>query len=289
MFLAEKKNEGKEVSSTEDVAEESAVVEKPQMKEKKGQVRSNGSDHPLLFQTWRLSWFNLAKEGKPAHQHAIDDLLGLLSVTALSTDAVENEEKQAKPSGWAKKANHWKNIHRKKIVHLMVWSWLIPKSLKLSRLGLLGCIIQVFTDPSRIQFIIFAENELFLNIYFFVSAGISVFSFNVRHTGVRFVTLSLCMFIALLDTETHMSPGSAVSQDYGSSHPLFSFSKNYNSVQLVPACKKSGDFSAFWNLLIFSPNINSYIFRNCQGREVITKVGIDWHLGTQGEGVVRQG
>lgn len=37
MFLAEKKNEGKEVSSTEDVAEESVVVEKPQMKEKKGQ------------------------------------------------------------------------------------------------------------------------------------------------------------------------------------------------------------------------------------------------------------
>lgn len=68
-------------------------------KRKGRKVRNNGIYHPLLFQTQRLSRCNLAKEGKPAHQHAIDDLSSLLPQKALSTDTVENEEKQVKSTG----------------------------------------------------------------------------------------------------------------------------------------------------------------------------------------------
>lgn len=92
----------------------------PQIEEKEGKVGSNGPHRALRFSTGRLSRFNLAKEGKPAHQHAIGDSPSLLSEAALSTDTVRNEGKQAKHSGEGKQANPPKNTHSEKITHWRV-------------------------------------------------------------------------------------------------------------------------------------------------------------------------
>lgn len=50
-----------------------------------------------------------------------------------------------------------------------------PRQLMLSYMGLLGCLIQVFTDTRRVQFIIFAENCWFFNITFSFSRHHCVF------------------------------------------------------------------------------------------------------------------
>lgn len=94
-----------------------------------------------------------------------------------------------------------KNTHSKKTAHLLVWSWLIPRQLKLSCLGPLGCVMQVFTHTSRIQFIVFIVNELVFKTSLLGSAGITVFSFSVCHVWVIFIIISSYMFIALLEVE----------------------------------------------------------------------------------------
>lgn len=101
-----------------------------------------------------------------------------------------------------------------------------------------------------------------LEMLFLVSGGIPVFFFSGRYARLIFVTPSLHVFIALLETETRLLWGSEVPGDYSrpcSSQPLCSplFQSPSDSVQLALACNTSGNFSGFWNPMIPSQNINS--------------------------------
>ena len=158
-------------------------------------------------------------------------------------------------------------------------------------MGLLGCLIQVFTDTRRVQFIIFAENCCFFNITFSFS-GITVFSFSVKHACVIFITLSLYMCIALLETETYIL---GVLQDLRIRVDLAPYSTVLSFKDPVTLCNQFHpeihlEIFLAYGIHLFPPQTLIFnMLPNYEGQEVMTQVSSDRQLETQGVGVGRQG